>query len=595
MKRLHLLCTLLCFLSVSGVDGKMTSGHDDARQARGRKERHGKQSPEKTVYLQDYLDLDPSSSEDAAMAIGKAVDECRKSGAERLVLPGGTLNIMPDRASERYEYISNNDPSMKRIAFLLDGIENLTIEGNGTLLMLSGFVSAFSLDACRNITVRDLSIDYSHPFVAEGEVAAAGEGWFEFRFPDKAGAVLDGGVLCFRDSRGREYPYLTLLEFDSRRREVAWHAHDYWLGGRCRAEKTEDGNYRIDRGDFGEAVPGNIMVFGAAARLHPAFTLLDCSGFLLENVNIWSCCGMGVIAQCSRDIELRNVKVEPSPGSGRMISASADATHFVNCKGYIRMIDCVFRNQKDDATNIHGLYMAVERVIAPDRLLLKWRNSGQYGVRFIKPGMSMELVDNETMMSYAGIKVKSVEYLNSEYAEVEFTAPLPGNVKENHVVAEDDGYPDVLISGCYIGNNRARGLLLGSRGRTVVEKCTFHTPGAAILLEGDGNYWYEQSGVRDLLIRDNVFDSCMYGNKSWGSACIAVGSGIPSRESSRYHRNVTVENNTFITIDNRIVNLYCVDGFIYRGNEVRESSDYPVCGSASDRIIINDCSNVEID
>ena len=50
-----------------------------------------------------------------------------------------------------------------------------------------------------------------------------------------------------------------------------------------------------------------------------------------------------------------------------MISITADATHYVNCGGYIRMIDCTFENQKDDATNIHGLYMAVEKVGGPDR------------------------------------------------------------------------------------------------------------------------------------------------------------------------------------------------------------------------------------
>ena len=65
-----------------------------------------------------------------------------------------------------------------------------------------------------------------------------------------------------------------------------------------------------------------------------------------------------------------------------MISITADATHYVNCGGYIRMIDCTFENQKDDATNIHGLYMAVEKVGGADKLLLAG-NSGQYGVDFI--------------------------------------------------------------------------------------------------------------------------------------------------------------------------------------------------------------------
>ena len=97
------------------------------------------------------------------------------------------------------------------------------------------------------------------------------------------------------------------------------------------------------------------MVFGAAARYNPGFTLADCRGVEIRNVNLYHCGGMGVIAQRSRDIELRKLVIVPSPGKGRMISITADATHYVNCGGYIRMIDCVFENQKDDATNIHGM------------------------------------------------------------------------------------------------------------------------------------------------------------------------------------------------------------------------------------------------
>ena len=110
-----------------------------------------------------------------------------------------------------------------------------------------------------------------------------------------------------------------------------------------------------------------------------------------------------------------------------------------------------------------------------------------------------------------------------------FTEPLPEGVKKRHLVAADEEYPDVLIKGCRMRGNRARGLLLGSRGRTVIEDCYFHIAGAAILFEGDGNFWYEQSGVRDVTIRNNIFENGNYGSLNWGNACIAVGSGIPNR------------------------------------------------------------------
>lgn len=127
----------------------------------------------------------------------------------------------------------------------------------------------------------------------------------------------------------------------------------------------------------------------------------------------------------------------------------------------------------------------------------------------------------------------------------------------------------------------------------MIENNHFHVPGAAILFEGDGNYWYEQSGVRDVTIRNNVFENCLYGSKSWGKACIAVGSGIPDHKNSRYHRNITIEGNTFKTFDPRILNLYCVDGVTYRNNTVIMNNDYEY-DRTGEPFEIKDCDNVNI-
>lgn len=549
---------------------------------------------EKVVYLKDFLT--PGAAEtDAVPAVRAALEHCAATGARKLVLPGGRLCMRPDQAVEKYQFISNNDESLKRIAFDLAGMRDFEIDGGGTELLFTGFISPFSLEECENITIRDLTIDFTRTFNSEGIVEAAGDGWLEIRFPEDYLCDIVNGCLRFRDTEGTVYPFSNLLEFDAVRREPAFRATDYWLSNRTiPAEKCENGNIRILRKDL-KATVGNVMVFGAAARYNPGFTLADCRGVVIRDVNLYHCGGMGVIAQRSRDIELRRLVIVPSPGKGRMISITADATHYVNCGGYIRMIDCVFENQKDDATNIHGLYMAVERVAGPDKLLLRWRNSGQYGVDFIVPGMRLELVDNDNVETYAHRSVKSVKRLNKVYTEVTFTEPLPDGVKPLHVVAADDDYPEVLIKGCRMRGNRARGLLLGSRGRTVVEDNRFHIAGAAILIEGDANYWYEQSGVRDVVIRGNVFENGNYGSPGWGAACIAVGSGIPNRETSRYHRNIRVEGNTFRVFDPRIINLYCVDGFLFRRNKIEFTTDYPVVDGQAERFVTRNCDNVVIE
>ena len=100
--------------------------------------------------------------------------------------------------------------------------------------------------------------------------------------------------------------------------------------------------------------------------------------------------------------------------------------------------------------------------------------------------------------------------------------------------------------------NRARGLLLGSRNRMVIEDNYFHIAGAAILIEGDANYWYEQSGVRDVVIRRNLFENGNLRQSRLGLGMYCRGQRIPDRETSRYHRNIRVEGNTFPRVRPRV-------------------------------------------
>lgn len=549
----------------------------------------------KTVYLADFL-TPQAALTDAVPAIRAALEHCTATGASKLVLPGGRLCLRADLAVEKYQFISNNDESLKRIAFDLCGLRDFTVEGCGTELLFTGFVSPFNIEECRNVTIRDLSIDFTRTFHSEGIVRAKGDGWLEVEFPEDYRIDIVNGCLRFRDNEGTVYPFSSLLEFDAVRREPAFMAHDFWLSNRTiQAEVRDNGHVRIFRKDL-TATVGNVLVFGAAARYNPGFTLSDSQGVTIHDVNLYHCGGMGVIAQRCRDIELKKVVVTPAPGKKRMISITADATHFVNCGGYIRLLDCIFENQKDDATNIHGLYMAVDRTTAPDGLLLGWRNSGQYGVDFLREGMRVEMVDNEDLGTYASRTVRTVKRINKVYTEVTFTEPLPDGVKPGHVVAADGEYPEVLIKGCRMRGNRARGLLLGSRGPIVIEDNYFHIAGTAILFEGDGNFWYEQAGVRDVVIRNNLFENGNYGCASWGSACIAVGSRIPRPEACRYHRNIRVEGNTFRVFDPRIVNLYCTDGFVFAADNTIEHTDaYPYRRDEQRAFVTTHSSNVSIE
>jgi len=452
------------------------------------------------------------------------------------------------------------------------------------------------LDGAQGITLQNFSIDWARPFDSEGKILAVHPDSVDLEFSDQFPYRIDHGVLVFvdREKTPNVYPSGSLLEFDAHKRETAFQVWDQSGGPFYAVDEIAPRQVRLKVPKL-KGTPGNILVFANEGRRCPAITISDSTQTKLDHVTIYHAGGMAVIAQRSRDITLDHVRVTPSPGTGRVISASADATHFANCLGQITMTDCLFENQEDDATNIHGIYAQISEKISPTEIELRLVHPQQYGFDLITPGEELELVHGASLMTFGQAKVKSATHINAQYTRVTLDAPLPADLEPGDIVASLTGYPDVLIRHCVIQKNRARGLLLGSRGKIMIENNTFHTPGAAILFEGDGRFWLEQAGVRDCTIRHNTFDNCNYG--TWGNAAIQVGSGIEpaARAESRYNRNILIEDNTFRVFDPRILNIYSVDGLTFRKNTITTSTDYPAIHTGAKPFDVTFSDHITID
>ena len=113
---------------------------------------------------------------------------------------------------------------------------------------------------------------------------------------------------------------------------------------------------------------------------------------------------------------------------------------------------------------------------------------------------------------------------------------------------------------------------------------------------GDAHHWFEQAGVSDCVIRNNLFENCNYG--VWGPATIEVKAGIAEehRAKSRYNRNTVIEGNTFKAYDRySLVSLYSVDGVTIRNNTVEYTDAYPSRNLDRKPFDISNCDNVVIE
>ena len=553
--------------------------------------------------------IESQAGQDAAPIIRKAIEYCRENNVRKIKFTPGVYNIWPDAAVESFLYVSNNDAGLKRIGFEIVGSQGLEIDGSGAIFMFRGQMVPFLIERSSNITLKNITFDFLRPFHSEGKVLAITPESVDLEFSEEFPYAISNGILVFTGPKRLPeaktttkeektvYPYGNILAFDAVKREPAYMAKDrYGLEHGIVAQAIGPRQVRLQI-DRISAEVGNILVFGPP-RENPGVVVSDSNNVRLENFTIHHCGGMGVIAQRSADVFLHKVKVVPPAGEKRVVSITADATHFVNMKGRIELTDCVFEGQKDDATNVHGLYARITRLIAKDEIEVKLVHPQQFGVDFIKPGTRLELVHGGSLTDLGYGIAKEVRRLNKEYTLVKLENPLPETVAVGDSVADADANTaDVLIKNCIIGKNRARGILLGSRGRMVVEGNTFHTPGAAILFEGDARFWYEQAGVRNVVIRDNIFDNCNYG--VWGNACIQVGTGMDkdARKTTHYNKNITIENNLFRVFDSTpLLNMYAVDGLVFRKNRMELTQAYPARPEKKNNLfVVTDSDNVTIE
>jgi hypothetical protein len=434
------------------------------------------------------------------------------------------------------------------------------------------------------ITVRNLSIDYKRTFSSEGIITAVYKDSIDVAFSSAYPYMVTNNKMMFtgekfvtKDNAGQPrkefYPFWHMLEFDAAKREPM-PGLEFLPVQNIVVKELKPGVVRFFYPRLTGTV-GNTMMFNAENRENSAFTISDSKDINLKGVTIYHAGGMGVIGQRSNNILLDSVKVIAAPG--RMGSVCADATHFVNCGGQITMQNCVFESMMDDATNIHGIYVKIVKIISPTEVLVKLIHYMQYGFDFLEPKSKIEIVEAQSLNTYMECTVKKSERLNKEFTQITLSEPLSDKVKVGDVIASTQQYPDVLIRNCTMQKNRGRALLLGSRGKIVLENNYFHTHCASVVFEGDGRFWFEQAGVRDVTIRNNMFENCNY-SFMFGLGVIRVGSGIEEdrKEDSRYNRNILIENNTFRVFNPCVLSMYSVDNLTYRNNKIEKTTDYPL-------------------
>lgn len=533
--------------------------------------------------------------------------EAHPSGNITLKFEAGTYGFYPEKASEEFLTLSNNCSGDRKVAFLLKDMKNVKVEGDGTEFMFHGRIVPFAVKNSEKIGISGISIDYDYPWTFEGEVLSADAAARSFVvrvFPDNKYRI-EGDRLFF-GGYDWEYPMGESIVFDpSTRRpfyDTAAYDHGYW-SGEMGAREIEPGVVEFTRLSARDVPPvGSIWDDKGPMQLnrsYPGIALLSSRDIEIRNVHVYRSGAMALIAEYSENITVDGFSTAQHPGSPRMITASADATHFVDCKGLVLLENSHFESMLDDATNIHGVYMKVDTLLSARSFAAVFGHFQQEGNHFADEGDVLRFVDKTSLRPVAEARLTAIDKSDRKRYVMTVDADLSGILTEpgRYAVENTTRGASAIIRNCTVEYNRARSLLISTPGDVLIENCRFGSMMAGIRICGDANYWFESGNTRNVVIRNNTFTDLGIGGRE-PQAILQIDPIIPKDARTNdfyYHDSIVFENNTVSTFDNQIVYALSVKSLKINGNKFIDTKTYAPLFPMLSVIDVQYCGDVEIE
>lgn len=448
-----------------------------------------------------------------------------------------------------------------------DKLENVTIDGNGATLVGKDLAGLLLITNGRNITVRNLNVDWDPlPHTAGKVVRVLPEEHGYDIIPEIPVAPLAGrivqGILAYN-------PKLHRLA------DNGWEV--YQAVGERDADVTQltpEGYLRIfQRRDTPLPEVGWSVVVRHQVYGYESFTFVGSTNVLVEDVTVNAVPGMAVIGWACNDITIRRIKVIPAAGG--WMSATADAMHFNSCRGTITVEDSEFAGMGDDAINIHAMYgLVMERV--DDHTIAV--TGARFNTYYDKERAIWELPQVGDTIEYSGgdepllargqlLVASAQQDVAAHRTIIKFDKPLPADVGEKTILSNLTSSPAVRIRRCHMHGNRARGILMQTRD-VVIEDCVFEDiSGAGLQICTDAVDWYESLGARDVTVQRCIFKRCNFG-VARRSAALDIFSDLPNGRQSAagIHQRLNILDNKFEDNTGAAINVGSADGVNIRGN-----------------------------
>lgn len=553
-----------------------------------------------TIRVTDF-GLAPDMRINSVQYVQKALEECRKRDAAVLVFPKGRYDFWPQYATEKLYYESNTDViPLRRCAILIEDMNNLVVDCGGSDFIFHDRIQPFTVDNSSNITIRNVSIDWDIPLTAQAQITDVTNDFIDIAINVlESPYIIEKGKLVFT-GEGWKSRWNGVMEFDSTTRLVVPQTGDSGCLGRgwqdYVAQELSYGRVRLLKNFARKPSAGNWLVLRHSARDHAGTFITDSRDVTISNMNMYHNAGLGILSQYSENLTFRKVNCVPNPAKNRILSGHDDGFHYSNCRGQIIVDSCRFLSLMDDPINVHGTSVRITGKKDDKTLICRFMHNQSIGFVWARTGEKIGFIENESMNTVAYGKVTTFKAITPEEFELTFEEPVPVMVTTGDALENLTWTPDLTIRNSFFGSNRARGILVSTPGKVIIENNLFESSGSAILIAGDANQWYESGAVKDVSIRNNVFnDPCLTSMYQFCEGIISIYPEIPKPDPGKpFHRNIRIEDNEFHPFDYPVLYAKSVDGLSFSNNRLIRSTRFEPFHNRKAMITLDNCLNVSI-
>lgn len=432
-------------------------------------------------------------------------------------------------------------PHENRAGLLLEGVNDITLEGNGAAFILYGRATNMALIECRNVTVRDIRLTAHRPDMHELSVVKKGPFWVDFRLDAESQYIRYGGKFYFV---GEDYCTSFLAA-----RVAGWIGHidaadpgilkrtGHPFFSAWRIEEREDHLFRVYMPDALRFKIGERYELFDVRRKYNGIFIDRCQDITLEGVEQNFNYGLALVAQDSDTLTFSNLRFAPQAGGPRLMASVADFIQICMCRGQVTVQDSFFEGAGDDCLNAHGIHFKITEQTG-DSITVRFMHPQSHGFNPLRPGDRITFVSPETLLCRGEAIIRQSEQLDEYNIRLVLDGAVQGSVGD--VIEDIDANPDLTFEHNTMDRIITRGLLLTVRGKVRIRENIFeHTTMNHILISDDAKNWYESGCVRDVVIEGNTFKYCPE-----HTVCIKPEN---KRHAGAVHTGVVIRNNTVRT------------------------------------------------